>query len=60
MSASPRGLGDVYKRQGESPRRGNMRPGAPEHERHAPHDVRGGVEKRDVCLLYTSDAADDM
>src|SRR5665254_10514 len=44
-----RGLGDVYKRQGRTP-------GAARRARRSP----GHRPARPACLLYTSDAADDL
>ena len=61
-----RGLGDVYKRQ-ELLQRSVQHRSAPDdrlvagHEhpdRDDPHPVRGGRQDH-VCLLYTSDAADE-
>eukprot|EP00969_Alexandrium_andersonii_P327657 14479239-Alexandrium_andersonii.AAC.1 len=60
MSASLVGSGDVYKRQ---PPRNPSEPlrnalGTP---RSTPFVVRFGISaKNGACLLYTSDAADDM
>ena len=56
-----RGLGDVYKRQVQRrehhPPRGG--PGSPEHRfRHPEAPVPPRVPR--PCLLYTSDAADDL
>ena len=56
-----RGLGDVYKRQVDTQSRGESLQGAA----HVPignGQVAIGIERGHVvvCLLYTSDAADDL
>ena len=55
-----RGLGDVYKRQGENEPEGDFLVNA------QGEDVVAGIrqtqplqELKDICLLYTSDAADE-
>ena len=56
-----RGLGDVYKRQ--LPARARFEPGV-HRPRHIEHDLevarRWFVALLPDCLLYTSDAADDL
>ena len=56
-----RGLGDVYKRQVRSRACDRRRPVLPHH--HFSCGRASGTDRRDVaaaCLLYTSDAADDL
>ena len=56
-----RGLGDVYKRQRHARGPGEKRPGpgVPNmHRQRHRTDGRGALFPR--CLLYTSDAADDL
>ena len=55
-----RGLGDVYKRQTEnaSGRRCPARPRVLDRLLHRPA-VETGLGRRQACLLYTSDAADE-
>ena len=56
-----RGLGDVYKRQllAEQIGLAFLAEVGLDDARTAAADTRG-VGQRDVCLLYTSDAADDL
>ena len=61
-----RGLGDVYKRQGQGPpgrrhHRAGLRDRATRVRRPSPAgaDERGGRSSGPPCLLYTSDAADE-
>eukprot|EP00969_Alexandrium_andersonii_P179931 7952869-Alexandrium_andersonii.AAC.1 len=61
MSASLVGFGDVYKRQGvtRAPRRGRLQQAQTPLKAAEATSAAEGRRGRD-CLLYTSDAADDM
>ena len=55
-----RGLGDVYKRQGDGGARHRWREDEQEpRQPHQPLRTREGLEETGDCLLYTSDAADE-
>ena len=55
-----RGLGDVYKRQTRSPRRGDPDQTVKRlRGRVSAGSVGPRAVLRDACLLYTSDAADE-
>ena len=61
IAQESRGLGDVYKRQGlrDGGTRRRRRPDATDAERGAAQ-LRCAADRAGLCLLYPSDAADDL
>eukprot|EP00975_Prorocentrum_lima_P041751 8772930-Prorocentrum_lima.AAC.1 len=60
MDVESRGLGDVYKRQGEEIPGNNKEHKIREKGENTTKKKRDTTTQQQTCLLYTSDAADDM